>query len=166
MVVGRVFREDIEILTLGGLKICTSTHDRGSIRSFTTQRDFHLVAVDFTGFEMGRLDLTKPYSQPKSDLHIDTIDPGARLRIILLNITLLQGQHLSALKNGVQNRGVLPTLIKRRRGEAKVTMAEERAVVGGGEVKLREVRIGDGEFELTGKKDEPENEESEAEGKD
>lgn len=148
---------------------------------------------------MESLDLAKPNSQPKSNLHINSENPGTVLRIILLNITFLKRQHLLAPKNRTQNRGVLVALIKRRRGiqshrsepllpvlggdldavevhadplvrvsdgDVERQIVGERAVVGGGEVELREGRVGGGEFELLRKKDEPENEGSEDNGED
>ncbi|PON83118.1 hypothetical protein TorRG33x02_210920, partial [Trema orientale] len=81
-----------------------------------TERDFELVTVNLGGFEMSSLDLSEPDPQPKSELHVNTINPGTGLHIVLLIIFFLKRQRLLAFKNRMQDRRVLSALVKRRRG--------------------------------------------------
>ncbi|PON42443.1 hypothetical protein PanWU01x14_282010, partial [Parasponia andersonii] len=104
--------EDKDILTLHSLE--THITPRRSIRC--TERDFELVTINLGGFKMSSLDLSEPDPQPKSELHINTINPGTGLHIILLIIFFLKRQRLLAFKNRMQHRRVLSALVKRRRG--------------------------------------------------
>ena len=127
--------QDKNILTLCSPKVIT----RISI-TFTKQRHSQIVTSDLRWLEIASQDAALPDSHPNGELHVHDVSPGARQRGV------------SAPEDGAEHRGVLPALVKRRRG-GQIHRGERLRLVARGDLDAVEehaalaVRVSEGQGE-------------------